>query len=160
MYMRRLSTNRARKPSVTRKSRRPNGSRLCGDTDGKTTKTRSRKIAASPMMATTTSGECRCGGRPVRRLTRYENGISQPMAKITHASVCHGCRKNRWTKKRVSTGTLPYQMTRYCDQKKYIHMIDIANCSLATSCTAPGGTEASPLALARTVRIESKAKPV
>src|SRR5205807_9205706 len=37
------------------------------------------------------------------------------MAKITQASVCHGCRKKRPTKKRVSTGTLPYQMTRYCN---------------------------------------------
>src|SRR5881296_700543 len=73
--------------------------------------------------------------------------MSQPMAKITHASVCHGCRKKRWTKKRVSTGTLPYQITRYCDQKKYIHMIDIANCSLATSCTAAGGMAASPRSL-------------
>ena len=47
-------------------------------------------------------------------------------------------------------------MTRYCDQKKYIHMIDIANCSLATSCTAAGGIVASPRALARMVRIESR----
>jgi hypothetical protein len=88
------------------------------------------------------------------------NGISQPRQKITQASVSHGCTRNRPTKKRVSTGTLPYQMTRYCDQKKYIHMIDSVNCSLATSCTAAGGITASPRALARIVRIDSRQKAV
>jgi hypothetical protein len=55
---------------------------------------------------------------------------------------------------------LPYQITRYCDQKKYIHMMDMANCSLATSWMAAGGMEASPRALARTARMERRAKPV
>src|SRR5207247_9666808 len=99
-------------------------------------------------------------GRPVRRLSRWPNGISQPTTKTNQATVVHGWAKNRLATKRVSIGTLPYQITRYCDQKKYIHMIAIANCSLATSCTAPGGTAASPRALARTVRIDSSAKPV
>ena len=152
--------NSARKPRVTSRSRTPNGRRLCAETDGNTTNTRSRKMATSPISAMTTSGAWRCGGRPVRRLTRYANGMSQPMAKITQASVCHGCRKKRPTKKRVSTGTLPYQMTRYCDQKKYIHMIDIANCSFATSCTAEGGMAARPRAFARTVRMASRQKAV
>ena len=62
--------------------------------------------------------------------------------------------------RRVSTGTLPYQITRYCDQKKYIHMIDMANCSLATSCTAAGGTVARPRAFARIVRIDSRQNAV
>ena len=84
------------------------------------------------------------------------NGISQPAMSTTHDTVSQGCAKNRRTKNRVSTGTLPYQMTRYCDQKKYIHMIDIANCSLATSCTAAGGTVARPRAFARIVRIDSR----
>ena len=86
--------------------------------------------------------------------------MSQPIAKITQASVCQGCRKKRWTKKRVSTGTLPYQITRYCDQKKYIHMIDIVNCSFATSCTAAGGMAASPREFARTVRMASRQNAV
>src|SRR5206468_12838834 len=133
--------------------------RFVDDTVGNTTSTRSRKMPTSPMTATTTSGVCRCGGRPVRRLSRYANGISQPTKKITHASVCHGCTKKRRTKKRVSTGTLPYQITRYCDQKKYIHMIDIANCSFATSWTAAGGI-GMPRELVHTASSESTAKPV
>ena len=59
------------------------------------------------------------------------NGISQPTTSTTQASAFHGWTKKRRTKKRVSTGTLPYQMVRYWDQKKYIHMMDSANCSLA-----------------------------
>src|SRR5438477_7785987 len=160
MYRRRLSAKSARKPRVTSRSRRRNGRRLCGETDGNTTNTRSRKIATSPITATITSGACRSGGRPVRRLTRYENGSSQPIAKITQASVSHGCSKNRCTKKRVSTGTLPYQITRYCDQKKYIQTIENANCSLATSWTAAGGIEAWPRALARIAKIESRQNAV
>src|SRR6266705_2634744 len=157
---RRHSTKRARNPAVIARSRAPNGSLALGDTDGNTTRTRSRKIATRPNTETTTSGVWRWGGRPVRRLSRYANGISQPTTSTNHASVSHGWVKKRVRKKRVSTGTLPYQITRYWDQKKYIHMIDIANWSLATSCTAPGGTDASPRALARTVRIESRANPV
>ncbi len=87
-----------------------------------------------------------CGagaGRPVRRTSRYANGMSQPTISTTHPSVCQGCTKTRLRKKRVSTGTLPYQITRYCDQKKYIHMMDMANCSLATSWMAAGGMVAS-----------------
>src|SRR5262249_10551564 len=126
------------------------------DTDGKTTSTRSRKIAARPSTEMKNSGAWRCGGRPVRRLRRYAKGISQPPIRTIQDTVSHGCVKNSRRKKRVSTGTLPYQITRYCDQKKYIHMIDMANCSLATSCTAAGGTVARPRAFARIVRIESR----
>ena len=88
------------------------------------------------------------------------NGISQPAMSTTHDTVSHGWVKNRRTKKRVSTGTLPYQMTRYCDQKKYIHMIDMANCSLATSCTPAAAPWPGPARSQRMVRIDSRQKPV
>src|SRR5262252_3347021 len=88
------------------------------------------------------------------------NGITQPTTSTTHARVIQGCTKTRLTKNRVSTGTLPYQITMYCDQKKYIQTIDSANWSLATSCTAAGGIEARPRALARTVMIDSRQKAV
>src|SRR2546422_962264 len=143
-------TKSARNPAVIARSRAPNGSRALVDTDGKTTRTRSRKIATRPNTETTTSGACRWGGRPVRRLSRYANGISQPTTSTNHASVSHGWVKKRVRKKRVSTGTLPYQITRYWDQNKYIHMIEIANWSFATSCTAAGGIEAYPRAFAPT----------
>ena len=57
-------------------------------------------------------------------------------------------------------GMFPYQITRYWDQKKYIHITDMANCSLATSCTAAGGMEAVPRALARTVRMDRRQNAV
>src|SRR5207247_368817 len=133
---RRESTKSAKNPAVIARSRAPNGSRALGVTDGKTPRTRSRKIATRPNTEITTSGAWRCGGRPVRRLRRYANGISQPTTNTSHASVSHGWVKKRVTKKRVSTGTLPYQITRYWEQKKYIHMIAIENWILATSCTA------------------------
>src|SRR5207245_6225543 len=126
---RRQSTKSPRNPAVIATSRAPNGSRALGDTDGNTTRTRSKKIATRPNSETTTSGVCRWGGRPVRRLHRYTNGISQPTTSTNHASVSHGWVKKRVAKKRVSMGTFPYQITRYWDQKKYIHMIDIANWS-------------------------------
>src|SRR5215471_10503782 len=66
----------------------------------------------------------------------------------------------RSTKNRVSTGTLPYQITMYCDQKKYIQRMDIANWSLATSWTAAGGIEARPRALARMVKIDRRQNAV
>src|SRR5947208_3167060 len=157
---RRERTKSARNPAVIARSRAPNGSRALVDTDGKTTRTRSRKIATRPNTETTTSGACRWGGRPVRRLSRYANGISQPTTSTNHASVSHGWVKKRVRKKRVSTGTLPYQITRYWDQKKYIHMIEIANWSFATSCTAAGGIEACPRAFARTVRSERRQNPI
>src|SRR5439155_334692 len=147
-------------PAVIARSRAPKGSRALEDTDGKTTRTRSRKIATRPNTETTTSGACRWGGRPVRRLSRYANGISQPTTSTNHATVSHGWVKKRVRKKRVSTGTLPYQITRYWDQKKYIHMIEIANWSFATSCTAAGGIEACPRAFARTVRSERRQNPI
>src|SRR4029450_14041689 len=99
---------------------------------------------------------CRSAGRPVRPSSGYMNELSQPPISTIQETVSQGWVKKRRTKNRVSTGTLPYQMTRYCDQKKYIHMIDIANCSLATSCTAGGGTVDSPRALARVVMIGRK----
>src|SRR5437879_731909 len=157
---RRLSMKSARNPAVIAKSRNPNGSRAVAETDGNTTNTRSRKIATSPKMATTKSGACRCGGRPVSRLRRYANGISQPTISTTQARVIHGWTNTRWTKNRVSTGTLPYQITRYCDQKKYIQRMDIVNCSLATSWTAAGGIEARPRALARMVKIDRRQNAV
>src|SRR5688572_13429143 len=156
MNHRRDSANSDRKPMVMAMSRGPNGRRVCSATEGNTTSTRSRKMATRPNTATTNSGPWRSGGRPVRRLSRYTKGISQPTISTTQASVPHGCTKKRRTKKRVSTGTLPYQITRYCDQKKYIHMIDMTNCSLATSWTAVGGMEATPREFARMVRIDSR----
>src|SRR3989442_12120916 len=78
----------------------------------------------------------------------------------THASVRQGSTKNRRRMNRVSIGTLPYQMTRYCDQKKYIQRIEIANWSFATSWIATGGIDASPRPLARTARIDRRQKPV
>src|SRR5262245_9058295 len=152
--------NSARKPAVMVRSRNPNGSRAVAETDGNTTNTRSRKIATSPKMATTKSGACRCGGRPVSRLSRYANGMCQPTISTTQARVIHGWTNRRSTKNRVSTGTLPYQITMYCDQKKYIQRIDIANCSLATSWTADGGMEARPRALARIVKIDRRQNAV
>src|SRR5438046_9662311 len=157
---RRESAKSAKNPAVIARSRARNGSRQLGVTDGKTTRTRSRKIATRPNTEITTSGAWRCGGRPVRRLRRYANGISQPTTNTSHASVSHGWVKKRVTKKRVSTGTLPYQITRYWDQKKYIHMIDIANWSFATSCTAAGGIEACPRAFARIVRRDMGQNPI
>src|SRR4029434_36253 len=157
---RRLSMKSARKPAVIARSRNPNGSRAGAETDETTTNTRSRKIATSPKIATTTSDACRCGGRPVSRLSRYANGISHPTHNTHHARVIHGWTNTRWTKNRVSTGTLPYQITMYCDQKKYIQRMDIANCSLATSWTADGGMEARPRALARMVKIDRRQNAV
>src|SRR5712692_10888263 len=157
---RRQSTKSPRNPAVIATSRAPNGSRALGDTDGNTTRTRSKKIATRPNSEATTSGVCRWGGRPVRRLSRYANGISQPTTSTNHESVSHGWVKKRAAKNRVSTGTLPYQITRYCDQKKYIHMIEIANWSFATSWIAAGGMDAWPRAFARTDRIESRQSAV
>src|SRR6266480_2104117 len=131
---RRHNTKRARNPAVIARSRAPNGSLALGDTDGNTTRTRSRKIATRPNTEPTTS--------------------------TIHASVSHGWTKKRMTTKRVSTGTLPYQITRYWDQKKYIHMIEIANWSFATSCTAAGGIEACPRAFARIVSRDSRQNPI
>src|SRR5438132_12152698 len=65
------------------------------ETEGNTTNTRSRKIPTRPKIATTTSGACRWGGRPVRRLSRYTNGMIQPTTSTTHARVVHGCTKTR-----------------------------------------------------------------
>src|SRR5207249_8706322 len=98
-----------------------------------------------------------------RRHTRSKRDWSSDVCSsdlTTQARVCQGWTKNRWTTKRVSTGTLPYQITRYCDQKKYIQTIENANCSLATSWTAAGGIEAWPRALARIAKIESRQNAV
>src|SRR5947208_12511691 len=126
---RRDNTKRARNPAVIARSRAPNGSLALGDTDGNTTRTRSRKIATRPNTETTTSGVWRWGGRPVRRLSRYANGISQPTTSTIHASVSHGWTKKRMTTKRVSTGTLPYQITRDWDQEEDTHLIEIGRAS-------------------------------
>ena len=80
--------------------------------------------------------------------------------KITKAMVRQGSSKNRRRKNRVSMGTFPYQITRYCEKKKYIHMTHIANVSLATSWMAPGATWVRPRALARMVRNVTRPKPV
>src|SRR5262245_45301851 len=152
--------NSARKPAVMVRARNPNGSRAGAETDGNTTNTRTRKIETSAKMGTTKRGACRGGGRPVRRLRRYANGMNQPTISTPHATVIHGWTNTRWTKNRVSTGTLPYQITMYCDQKKYIQRMDIANWSLTTSWTAAGGMEARPRALARMVKIARRQKAV
>src|SRR5688572_2301521 len=130
----------------------PTGNTLSFEIDGNTTTRRSRKIAVQPMKMITTSGLCAVGGRPVSRLSRYENGTSAPTIRITHASVRHGSTKKRERKNRVSTGTLPNQITRYCEKKKYIHITHMANVSLATSWIADGDTAVSPRALPRMVR--------
>src|SRR6516165_3717646 len=56
------------------------------------------------------------------------------------ASRRQGSAKNRARTYRVSTGTLPYQITRYCDQKKYIQTIEVVKTSLARSCISWGGS--------------------
>src|SRR5262249_38010782 len=151
---------RARKPAVIARSLSVSGRRALDETDGKTRKTRSRKIPTRPNKAMTTRGACRCGGRPVGRFRRNRDRIRPPTTETHPTTVNHGCPKTRWMKNRVSTGTLPYQITMYCDQKKYIQTIESANWSLATSCTAAGGIEARPRALARTVMIDSRQKAV
>src|SRR5215475_2923515 len=60
--------------------------------------------------------------------------------------------RKRRTKKRVSGGTLPYQMIRYWEKKKYIHMMDMAKVSFAESWMAEGGTFVAPPSLARSTR--------
>src|SRR5256886_15206314 len=115
---RRQSTKSPRNPAVIARSRAPNGRRALGDTDGNTTRTRSKKIATRPNSEATTSGVCRSGGPPVRRLHRDTNGSSQPTTSTTHASVSHGWVKKRVAKERGSKGPVPYQITRYWDQKK------------------------------------------
>src|SRR5689334_19041932 len=134
----------AKNPAVISSSIGPTGKTLSFEIDGKTTTSRSRKIAVQPMNRITTRGLCAVGGRPVRRLSRYENGTSAPTIRITKASVRHGSTKKRPRKNRVSTGTLPYQITRYCEKKKYIHITHIANVSLATSWMDDGDAAVRP----------------
>ncbi len=71
----------------------------------------------------------------------------------------HGSTKKRERKNRVSTGTLPYQITRYCEKKKYIHITHVAKVSLATSWIADGDAAVSPLALPRMVRKVTSPNP-
>src|ERR1700716_970187 len=80
--------------------------------------------------------------------------------KTSHATTPQGGLKKRATKKRVSIGTLPYQITRYCEKKKYIHMTDMAKVSLAMSWIPEGATLVMPRALARMVRKVTGPKPV
>src|SRR2546428_12502723 len=110
---RRQSTKSPRNPAVIARSRAPNGSRALGDTDGNTTRTRSKKIATRPNSEATTSGVCRWGGRPVRRLSRDTNGISQPTTSKNHASVSHGWGKKRVAKERGPLWAVPYQSNGY-----------------------------------------------
>src|SRR2546425_7984196 len=112
---RRQSTKSPRNPAVIATSRAPNGSRALGDTDGNTTRTRSKKIATRPNSEATTSGVCRWGGRPVRRLHRYTNGISQPTTSTNHASVSHGWRSEEHTSELQS---LAYLVCRLLLEKK------------------------------------------
>src|SRR5215472_9658188 len=121
---------------------------------------RSRKIAIHPMKRITTKTLWRVGGRPVSRFRRYENGTSAPITKTKKASAIHGSTKNRRRKYLVSMGTLPYQITRYCEKKKYIHMTDMAKVSLAMSWMPEGATLVIPRALARMVRNVTRPKPV
>src|SRR5207249_8725637 len=133
---RRQSTKSPRNPAVIARSRAPNGSRALGDTDGNTTRTRSKKIATRPNSEATTSGVCRWGGRPVRRLHRYTNGISQPTTSTNHASVSHGWVKKRVAKKRFPMGTVPHQITMDFDHKKFYHKIRITHSGFHTSYNA------------------------
>src|SRR5215471_8824173 len=66
-------------------------------------------------------------------LSMDEKGMSQPTMKMAQAICPHGGLKKRFKKKRVSIGTLPYQMTRYREKKKYIQNTDMAKVSLAMS---------------------------
>src|SRR2546426_10890032 len=97
---RRQSTKSPRNPAVIARWRAPNGSRALGDTDGNTTRPRSKKIATRPNSEATTSGVCRRGGRPARRLHRDTNGISQPTTRTNHANVRHGPAKKDGAQKR------------------------------------------------------------
>ena len=72
--------------------------------------------------------------------------------KMAHAMVPHGWTKKRRITKRVSAGTWPYQITRYCEKKKYIQNTQSAKVSLATSWIAGGATRVSPRSLERIVR--------
>ena len=103
---------------------------FASDTEGKTTSTRSRKIATSPNTATTTSGAWRWGGRPGQALEQIRERNQPAHDEHDPRQVCHGWTKKRLHEEPVSTGTLPYQITRYCDQKKYIHMIDMRELQL------------------------------
>src|SRR3972149_531325 len=133
---RRLRTNSAKNPAVTRTSTMPAGKAAGGEIGGATTSTRSRQMAERLRGAT----------------PRAPSG--------TTASPRHGSSKKRRRKNFVSTGTLPYQMTRYWDQKKYIQRVLVARISLATSWIAEGETAASPVALALTARRARRANPV
>ena len=64
--------------------------------------------------------------------------------KMAHAICPHGGLKKRLRKKRVSIGTLPYQITRYCEKKKYIHMTHMAKVSLAMSWIPDGAICVTP----------------
>src|SRR5436189_14418 len=120
---RRERTKSARNPAVIARSRAPNGSRALVDTDGKTTRTRSRKIATRPNTETTTSGACRWGGRPVRSLSRYANGISQPTTSTNHTIVSHGWVKKSVRKQHVSTAAVPDANNRYRDEKQHCEAV-------------------------------------
>src|SRR5262250_2999830 len=155
----RLRTNRAKKPAVIRTSRIPRGKRMSLSMDGKTMRMRSTKMAIQPMKRITVKTLWRVGGRPVSRLSRYEKGMSQPTMKMAQAICPHGGLKKRFKKKRVSIGTLPYQMTRYWEKKKYIQNTDMAKVSLAMSWIPEGETWVIPRALARMVRKVTRPKP-
>src|SRR5262249_15326467 len=139
--------NTEKNPAVIRSSIGPSGSALLLDIDGNTSMIRSRNTAIHPMKSTTTKTLWRVGGRPVNRLRRYENGISAPITNTKNARSLHGSTKKRRRKNLVSAGTLPYQITRYCEKKKYIHMMHIAKVSLATSWIADGERLPTPRAL-------------
>src|ERR1700730_4060327 len=141
-------------------SRIPSGKAMFLSMDGKTIRMRSTNIAIQPMKRMTVRTLWRVGGRPVSRFRKYAKGISQPTMKMAQAICPHGGLKKRFRKKRVSIGTLPYQITRYCEKKKYIHITHMAKVSLAMSCIADGDTWIRPRALARMVRKVTSPKPV
>src|SRR5262249_62087636 len=85
--------------------------------------------------------------------------MSQPTMKMAHAICPHGGLKKRLRKKRVSIGMLPYQMTRYCEKKKYIQNTLMAKVSLAMSWIPDGEIWVTPQPLARMARKVTRRKP-
>src|ERR1700675_2394283 len=129
----RLRVKSAKNPAVIRTEGGPRGKAMFLSSDGKMITMRSTKMAIQPMKRMTVNTLWRVGGRPVSRFSRYANGTSQPTTKMAQAMCPHGGLKKRLRKNRVSMGTLPYQITRYCEKKKYIHITHMAKVSLAMS---------------------------
>jgi len=132
----------------------PNGRRLCAETDGNTTNTRSRKMATSPISAMTTSGAWRCGGRR-QALDEVRERNDQPWRRSPRPASATAAGRNGPRRARLhrhvavpdDQGTATREVHPH-DRHRELQLRHVLH--------GEGGMAARPRAFARTVRIREQ----